>query len=248
MAAQVGVGLLARQDQEVGVGVAAAALEVGLQLLQPERAGVVRVAVAVEVEDVGDVDPQRPHHRYPRRRRVEAPGVDQLLGERRVEVGGHRLVAGQRLVAVAVGERHDRLPAGDAVVGAEVEVDRHPLLRARRGVVEREHLLDPGRVIALGALPLADAEREGLPGVPPVPDVAEVHLQLTGEEELVGRREDGDRTALAPGDGEPVACPQDVHFPASPAETSSDCGSPPDRHARGRVGACSGEKPFSPPR
>ena len=58
--AEVDVRLLARQDQEVGVRVAAAPLEVGRQLLQPERAGVVRVAVAVEVEDVGDVDPQSP--------------------------------------------------------------------------------------------------------------------------------------------------------------------------------------------
>ena len=152
MTAEVDVRLLPRQDQEVGVRVAAAPLEVGLQLLQPEWTGVVRVTVAVEVEDVGDVDPQRPHHRYPRRRRVEAPGFDQLLRERRVEVGRHRLVARQRLVAVAMRERHDRLAAGIAVVGAQVEVDGHPLLRARRCVVEGEHLLDPDRVVAPGAL------------------------------------------------------------------------------------------------
>jgi hypothetical protein len=111
-----------------------------------------------------------------------------------------------------MGERHDRLPAGVRPVGAEVEIHRHPLLCARRGVVEREHLLGPDRVVAFRILPLTDAEREGRLRVPAVPDVAEVHLQLTGEEELVGRREDGDRTVLAPGDGEPVACPQDVQL------------------------------------
>jgi hypothetical protein len=58
-----------------------------------------------------------------------------------------------------------------------------------------------------------------------VPDVAEVDLQLTGEEELVGRREDGDRTALAPGDGEPVACPQDVESPGLAAGSVVHTGS-----------------------
>ena len=175
------------------------------------------------------------------------PESEQLLGERRVEVGDQRLVAGQRLVSVAVGERHDRLPAGIGAVGAEVEVDRHPLLRARRGVVEREHLLDPGRVVPLGVFPLADAEREGLPVSLPVPDVAEVHLQLTGEEELVRRREDGDRTVLAPGDGEPVACPQDVEAPGLAAGVScrwdrSRLVTPEDLRER-----VSEENPLSPP-
>ena len=110
--AEIGVGLLAGQDQEVGVGVAAAALEVGLQLLQPERAGVVGMTVAVEVEDVGDVDAQVAASSGSRAASCRGCRIEQLLGERRVEVRHHRLVARQRLVAVAVGERHDRLAAG----------------------------------------------------------------------------------------------------------------------------------------
>ena len=168
------------------------------------------MAVAVEVEDVGNVDPERLHHGYPRWRCGEIPGFDQLLRECRVKVGCHRLVAREWLVAVAMRESHGRLPAGDAVVGAEVEVDGHPLLRARRCVIEGIDLLDPHRVIALGALPLADSQREAVLVVPPFPDKSDIDFQFTGEEELVWRREDGDRANRPRDDRQSVLCPQNV--------------------------------------
>src|SRR5262249_50234250 len=147
---------------------------------------------AVEVEDVGDVDPKLSHHRYPGRRRAKIPGFGQLLRERRVKVGCHCLVARQWLEAVAMRESRDRLPAGGGIEGDEVEIDGHPLLRAGRCVVKGIDLLDPDRVITPGPLRLADTHREAVRGVKPVPDIAEVHFQFTGEEELVWRWEDSD--------------------------------------------------------
>ena len=214
MSTQVSVGFLTGQDEEVTVRVAAARLEVVLQFLRSEWTGILRMTIAVEVEDMGDVDAHRTHQGYPRRGRVEAPGVHQLLRERRVEVRDHRLVAGQRLEPIAVRERHDRIATGSPVVWAHVEVDRHPLQGAGRGVVEGEHLLDPDRVVALGALPLADSQREGLVVVLAGPDVAEIHLQLACEEELVRRREECDRAVLALGDSKPVPCSQDDRLPS----------------------------------
>src|SRR5262245_13027281 len=111
-------------------------------------------------------------------------------------------------------ERHDRVSAGLGVVGAEVEIDRHPLLCARRCVIEGTHVVDPHPVVSFGGLPMADPQRETRLCVPSVPDIAEVYLKFTGKEELMRRREDCDRTVLAPGDGEPVACPKDVWLPS----------------------------------
>ena len=248
MTAQVGVGLLARQDQEVGVRVAAAALEVGLQLLQPERAGVVRVAVAVEVEDVGDVDPHRPHHRYPRRRRVEAPGSINSCVNAVWKCVDHRLVAGQRLVAVAVRERHDRLAAGVARRRGSGRSRPASAARCRAG---RCRARTPSRsrpgCSPRRSPPWRTPSEKVLLGVLAVPDVAEVHLQLAGEEELVRRREDGDRAVRRPRRPPAGSVPAGRSLARPRRRRPRPSAARPRTSRQTDCGSSLGEKPFSPP-
>src|SRR5689334_7215664 len=56
--AQMSVGFFSRQNQEVLVRMPQASQEVMVQFWQKKRPGIVGMAVAVEVENVGDVDAQ----------------------------------------------------------------------------------------------------------------------------------------------------------------------------------------------
>src|SRR5438034_10911479 len=120
-------------------------------------------------------------------------------------MSGHRLVTGQRLVMVAVCVRQSRLAASGSLTGAEIEINRHSLPRARWRVVKGEDAVNPGRIVALGAVSLPDAEGEGLFVFLQEPHVTEIHFQLARKEELMGRRKKAHRAVPAFDDGEAIA-------------------------------------------
>ena len=142
----------------------------------------------MKVRHHGDIDAQAAERRQPCRTPVERPGIEQLLGEVRVEVADRHLVAGQRFVAVVVRERQHAPLRFAPAVGAEVEVDCHPLPRAGRGVVHREvafgeapRLVDAPQPQVVGepvwaehlfVVPVAHADRERLVIILAIPDVA----------------------------------------------------------------------------
>ncbi len=142
---------------------------------------------------------------------VSAAGRHEALAEIHVVVVDHRLVAGDRLVAIAVREGEDRVARRLGRLGARVIEHRHVLHRAGPRAVEREVAAE---VLALLVFRLADAERKGLAcpgrsrgacpersrgacpersrGVLAVPAVAQVLVALARPEEVVRRRERGD--------------------------------------------------------
>ncbi len=109
-----------------------------------------------------------------------------------MKVGDHRLVPSERLVPVPMRERHHSLSARSWRVTAEIEVHGHALPSARRGVVQGKNPLNPDGVIAFVAFTLPDADGVGPLVIFAVPDVPQVHLKLTCNEELVGRRKEPD--------------------------------------------------------
>ena len=58
MPAQRIVGLLTWNDEKIAIGEAAAAVKINLLLLEPQRAGIFRVRIGVEIRDACDVDAQ----------------------------------------------------------------------------------------------------------------------------------------------------------------------------------------------
>ena len=106
--AEVEVRLLAGDDQQLIIGEAAALGEHRVELGQANRAGVERVAVAVELGDVDGVDPQPLEDAH---ERVDGGRVDPggplpgcLDREGHVVVARKRFVAGEGGEAVAVSE------------------------------------------------------------------------------------------------------------------------------------------------
>ena len=173
--AEVEVGLLAGDQQELVIGEPAALGEHGGQLGQADRAGVVGVAVAVELGDVDGVDaqPLEDADEVGDGRGVDPGGplLHRLDGERHVPVAGEGLVAGQLGEAVAVGEAEG---LADRVLGRasaqEVE-DPQPLGGPGRGV-------EPGDEVPAAGLGLADPEAE--PGARPRwPRPCQVVLRLS---------------------------------------------------------------------
>ena len=129
-------------------------------------------------------------------------------------------VAGNFLVRVAMGEIEHGLPGSPAVFGAQVVIDGHVLQGFGRGVVEREVELvvvgfglaalpdfvrDAVRAVGLFAIGLADADGKSLVRIFPVVHEAEIGFDFAGEEELVGGRQERERTAVLFDDCEAVA-------------------------------------------
>ena len=192
VAAEVRARLFPRHDQEVLVRRAPRGFEIVLLVGEPQRAGVVRVQLEMEVAQADDVEAERPHRRQVLERRVERSGRALPPGEVEMEVVHERLVAGKRFERVAVREGQHGLTRRLAPVGARVEIDAHPLHRAGRRIVEREILHVLRILFALGH---ADADAEPPFGVLPVPHVSEIRVLLTREEEGVRR---GERRQGAP--------------------------------------------------
>src|SRR5712691_1585445 len=92
MPAQINVGLLARQNQEIAIGAPAARFVIIFQLPQSQGARVLRMSVPMKVVDQRNVDSQRADGRNPGRYSVKAARVGQLLSKCRVEVSRHALV------------------------------------------------------------------------------------------------------------------------------------------------------------
>jgi hypothetical protein len=74
--------------------VAAAGVEVGLLLFEPQRPRIFRVTITVEVGHHRDIDSERPKGGNPRRLGIDASGVQHLFVEVRVEVADRHLKAG----------------------------------------------------------------------------------------------------------------------------------------------------------
>ena len=140
-----------------------------------------------------------------------------------MEVAGDGFEAGHRLVGVVVGVGHHLLLRGVVAARAQVVVDRHALHGSGRRVVERvvvdlraryphaavPHFVgDAPRRISLAALRLHDAQRERRVVVFAVIDVAQVDFVFAREEELVRRRENGERAGARVENLQPVARPE----------------------------------------
>src|SRR5215217_3569984 len=102
-----------------------------------------------------------------------------------MEMIHHRLIAWDRLEVIAAGEVHHRLTRGIGRLWTGEKVDRHALPRSWRGVVEREvfrilrdvftvRLTDPKPVLRVGVLA--------------IPDIAQIGIDLSREEERMRRR------------------------------------------------------------
>jgi hypothetical protein len=78
MAADVGVRLLAGNQQKITVGESPAAREVLFLLIQARSAGVGRVGIAVEVREHRGVDPQSAKHGHPWWLHIGRAGVAEL--------------------------------------------------------------------------------------------------------------------------------------------------------------------------
>ena len=178
MPAEVHVGLLARDEQEVRVGLGAQGAEVGVELVEPQVGQVARVPVAVEVHDDRRVDPHRLQDRLERRRPVE-PVLERLHGVGEVPVGAQGLVAVEGPEPVAVGEREDLVERRLGRAVGQQEEHRHPLRLARRGVHPRVEA-------PVGVADLPDAQRHP-PPPRTVPQVPQVRREVAGEEVLVRR-------------------------------------------------------------
>src|SRR5215813_1349765 len=176
MPAEVSVRLLARNDQEVAIGVAAADVEVGFHLLETQRSRILRVTIAMEIGHHRDVDAERPESGNPCRLKIEASGVQRLFVEVCVEMTDSHLEAGQRLVLVVVSELHYRFLCGRTWLRAEIVVNGHALPGPGWRIVKREVSLGEAARLSRSPLPhfvraaegpvhllavgLADAHRE----------------------------------------------------------------------------------------
>ena len=123
---------------------------------------------------------------------------------------------------------------GSAAIGLQVEVHRHPLPGARRGVVERKVLEE---TVVPFTFRLPDPQPESLV-ILAIPDVAEIDLHLPREEERVRRRKRGDRSARSLRDQQPIVRPdwhtRLVDYPAEPILLRLVAGIAP-RHPRQQV-------------
>src|ERR1700730_17804873 len=97
----------------------------------------------MELGVLKNVDSQGAHWGEPGRLHVEAARGVQVGRRRRVEVADHRLVAGERLVIIAMGERPGAFPARIRPLRAYVEIYSHSLPGSRRRVVEWPDRLTP---------------------------------------------------------------------------------------------------------
>ena len=183
--AEVHVGLLAGDEQEVRLGLRAQGAEVGVELVEPQVGQIARVPVAVEVHDDRRVDPHRLQDRLERRRPVEAV-LDRLHRVGEVPVGAQGLVAVEGPEPVAVGEREHLVERRPGLPVGQQEEHRHPLRLARRGVHPRVEA-------PVGVANLPDAERHP-PPPRPVPEVPQVRREVAGKKYWWG----GGKTATLP--------------------------------------------------
>jgi hypothetical protein len=198
----------------------------------------------MEIRHHRDVYAKPPEYRKPGRLHVDCPGIRELLVEMRVEVADRDLVARQFLVPVIVCVPQDRGMCSCGAFGTQIEIDRHPLPCSGRSIVEREisacetarlprapvpHLVaDAMRPVLLFAFRLPDADAHQIIFGLPVIHIPEIEFNFTSPEELVRRRENGQRpsaslenrcaVARTNGDGigvriaaEPVLLPRSRH-------------------------------------
>jgi hypothetical protein len=125
---------------------------------------------------------------------ISASRLAEPLAEIHVVVVVHHLVAGERLVAIAVREGESGGVRRLSAVGARIEEHGHPLRRTGTRAVKSEVRLVLGFVFVLG---LTDTEREGFLGFLAVEVVTEIHRDLARPEEVVRRRKHGDGSAAA---------------------------------------------------
>ena len=244
VSAEVRARLFPGRHEEVGVGRLLRRQAVVAPVVEPQRARVVRIHVAVEIAQPDDVEAHRLHRLQVRELVVQRPERALPLGEPEVEVVNERLVARDRLELVTVGEGEHILACGLRGAGPGVEVHRHPLHGARRRVVQRE-VLDVARVFFTIVLPHADAELVTL--VVPVPHVTEIDVHFPCPEEGVGRRKRRDRPALAFCDqhavGGPHRDPRVIRHAAEPVLLRVAAEVVP-HHTRQRVGRKAAQAPF----
>ena len=176
--------------------------------------------LAVKIREDRDVDAEPAEHLKPARLHIQRSGVGELLVEVHMKMAHQHLVAGHLLVAVVMSECHDGLLRVAAILRAEVEIHGHALPRSRWRVVERK-IVDvvPGFVrsavphfvrntvgtIRLFAVRLAHTDGERGFAVLAIVDIAEIRFNFAREEELVRRRQKGQRAARCFHDRQPVS-------------------------------------------
>jgi hypothetical protein len=149
--------------------------------------------VAVEVAESDDVDASSTHDHQVLKSIVERPRRALALREPQMEVVHHGLVAGNGLELIAVREAHHSLARRLGRSRTDQKISGHPLPGAWRRVVEREVV---NVLRDLLAISLPDPQAVVRVAVFPIPDVPEVRVDLTSEEEDMRRGERGHRASL----------------------------------------------------
>src|SRR5690348_751285 len=210
MAAEPGVGLFARDQQEVMVAHPLAALEINLLVFEAQRAWIIGVGIAVEIGEDDDVDAQGTKDLKKRRAIVDGALVIKHINQMKMKVAHQHLEARHRLENVIVRIGHHIALGCAAILRAEIKIDGHSLPGSRRRIVESKvaRLLPrlvravlPRRLVqtiggvANGVFGLAGANGKSGCAVLAVIDVPGVNLVFAGKEKYVRSREKGERTA-----------------------------------------------------
>jgi hypothetical protein len=186
MSAEMHVGFLGGNQQEVRIRLGPQRLEIRVQFVEPQIGEIVRMAIAVKVHDHRGVDAHRLQDRLEGRRPRESIR-QRLLGVRQMPVRAERLVARERGKAIRVGEAK-HVSEGRLRRGRR-EQEEHPqvLGLARRRV-------DPRVELPVLVAELSDAEGDA-PSPRAMPDVAQVRREVARKEVFVWRREHRDAAA-----------------------------------------------------
>ena len=199
--AEVDVGLLAGDQEQLVVGEPAALVEHRLHLGKPERAGIAGMAVAVELGQVDHVHAHVLEHPHEVGRRAgHAPGllVEGGHGDRHVKVAGEGVIA----VQTAGSGRRGCTAASPCMASSgraarEQEEDARAAASVPGGALNQGTYAPPPRSVWRMPKPNRVVEPAMIPAVP---DGALVVGQVAREEKLVRGRKAGQGPARCLGD------------------------------------------------